>query len=111
MNKPSSNEWMRDVELSQRNVVFPDTVANEARFWRNLGDRPWTASIKIGMAVLAVFVCAWLGIFLVAARHVLWVVVLGMLLLWGPIFGLLAWAVRRNLRKIQQTRIGRRHSR
>lgn len=27
---------MRDVELSQRNTVFPDTAANEARFWRNL---------------------------------------------------------------------------
>jgi len=29
-------EWLRDIEKRQRNVVFPDTVNNEARFWRNI---------------------------------------------------------------------------
>src|SRR5439155_1019781 len=28
-------EWLQDIEARQRNVVFPDTVNNEARFWRN----------------------------------------------------------------------------
>jgi hypothetical protein len=28
--------WEHDLEARQRNIVFPDTVANEARFWRNL---------------------------------------------------------------------------
>jgi len=28
--------WERDLEARQRNIVFPDTAANEARFWRNL---------------------------------------------------------------------------
>jgi hypothetical protein len=29
-------EWLQDIEARQRNVVFPDTVNNEARFWRNI---------------------------------------------------------------------------
>jgi len=28
--------WERDLEARQRNIVPPDTIANEARFWRNL---------------------------------------------------------------------------
>src|SRR5690349_13715657 len=34
--KRKSEEWMRDVEGSQRNIVFPDTALNEARLWQNL---------------------------------------------------------------------------
>jgi len=30
------DEWLYDIEARQRNVVFSDTPANEARFWRNL---------------------------------------------------------------------------
>lgn len=29
-------EFRRDVESRQRNIVFPDTVRNEVRFWRSL---------------------------------------------------------------------------
>jgi hypothetical protein len=29
-------DWMRAVKAGQRNIVFPDTTANEARFWRNI---------------------------------------------------------------------------
>jgi hypothetical protein len=32
----SRDEWLRDIDARQRNVVFPDAAANEARFWRNL---------------------------------------------------------------------------
>ncbi|HEX6802136.1 MAG TPA: hypothetical protein VF133_00520 [Terriglobales bacterium] len=53
MNKPSRNEWMRDVELSQRNIVFPDTAANEARFWRTLISGKLTTVQVIGV----VFYC------------------------------------------------------
>jgi|SRR6185437_4938165 len=52
MNKPSSNEWMRDVELSQRNIVFPDTAANEARFWRNFGSRKLSAVQVVGFILI-----------------------------------------------------------
>ena len=29
-------EWERDIELRQRNIVFPDTNLNAGRFYRNL---------------------------------------------------------------------------
>ena len=29
-------KWHQDIESRQRNVVFPDTLYNEARLWRNL---------------------------------------------------------------------------
>jgi hypothetical protein len=32
----SLQEWERDIRNRQRNIVFPDTVLNEARFFRNL---------------------------------------------------------------------------
>ena len=39
MSKHSSrDEWLRDVDARQRNVVFPDTANNEGRFWRNVID-------------------------------------------------------------------------
>jgi len=100
--------WLQDVENHQRNLVFPDTVQNEARFWRNLANTPWKASTKLGMAVLAIFVATGIGMFVVAAiqGHIVWAVALGMILLWGPIFGAIAWATRRNLRKIEEARRG-----
>jgi hypothetical protein len=36
MNSRDHHEWRQDVDARQRNIVFPDTAANEARFWRNL---------------------------------------------------------------------------
>ena len=34
--RKTQREWLQDVEARQRNVVFPDTANNEARFWRNI---------------------------------------------------------------------------
>jgi hypothetical protein len=36
MPKQGREEWLQDVSESQRNIVFPDTVRNGGRFWRNL---------------------------------------------------------------------------
>ena len=36
MNKRSPHEFQRDIEMTQRNVVFPDTLRNETRGCRNL---------------------------------------------------------------------------
>ena len=49
------DEWLHDIEARQRNVVFPDTAANEGRFWRNIirGNRRLTTVQKIGIGVLA----------------------------------------------------------
>ena len=36
MNKQSPNEFRRDIEMRQRNLVYPDTLRNEIRGWRSL---------------------------------------------------------------------------
>ena len=97
---------MQDVEARQRSVVFPDTVQNETRFWRNLGTGPSKLSTKLGMAVLAVFVFGFGGAILVGAYKagVIWAFLLAMLLFCGSIFGAIAWATRRSLRDIEKTR-------
>ncbi|HXO34043.1 MAG TPA: hypothetical protein VN901_16965 [Candidatus Acidoferrales bacterium] len=99
-------EWLRDVEARQRNVVFPDTVQNEARFWRNLGKGPSSTSAKAGLVVLAIFVFVSAAMILVATYTggVLWEFVLGMILFCGSIFGAIAWATRRSLRNMENTR-------
>ncbi len=74
------DEWLQDLQDRQRNVVFPATVQNEARFWRNLQNSPWKTSTKFGVAILAIFVAAWLTRLLLATlqQHVLWALVLVM---------------------------------
>jgi len=107
--KHSAEEWERDIVARQRNVVFPDTVQNEARFWRNLGNRPWTLVTKVGLAVLALFV---LGFFSILARAALEEgvglrAVAVVLLIWGPVFIAIAWATRRALRNIRGSKRNR----
>jgi hypothetical protein len=55
-------EWLQDIEARQRNVVFPDTVNNEARFWRNIIEGKQKLStvqrVGIGLMVLVVGVIA-----------------------------------------------------
>ena len=105
-NQHEHERWLQDIEARQRNYVFPDTVRNEARFWRNLTEVPWTTSTKIGMAVLAVFVGAFgirLLVAVVQGHHAL-PLALGMILIWGPIFGAIAWATKRTLRRIEDGR-------
>jgi hypothetical protein len=47
-------EWQQDVNARQRNVVFPDTVQNEGRFWRNLanGKQKFAIVQAIGLALI-----------------------------------------------------------
>ena len=53
-------EWEQDIAARQRNVVFPDTVQNEARFWRNLttGKQKLTIAQGIGVALMFLTVAA-----------------------------------------------------
>jgi hypothetical protein len=57
MNRHGNNDWLRDVDARQRNIVFPDTVQNEGRFWRNA----WAGSESLNLAqwigVVVMFVC------------------------------------------------------
>jgi hypothetical protein len=106
--EPKRDQWLEDVNKRQRNLVFPDNVQNEARFWRNLANSPWKTSTKIGMSILAVFVFAWIATIIVASlqegfRTAL-ALLLAMILFCGPIFAVIAWATRRNLQNIERTR-------
>ena len=107
-NRLNRERWLHDVEARQRSVVFPDTVQNEGRFWRNLGNQGWTTTSKIGLLVLGIFVFGALATILLAVLSqgatAVWVLVLAMVLVWGPIFGLIAWATRRTLRHIDDRR-------
>jgi hypothetical protein len=107
-NRLNRERWRHDVEARQRSVVFPDTVQNEVRFWRNLGKQGWTTTSKIGLVVLGIFVFGALTTILLAVLSqgptAAWVLVLAMLLVWGPIFGLIAWATRRTWRRIDDRR-------
>jgi hypothetical protein len=102
------DQWLQDIEARQRNIVFPDTVENETRFWRNLGKGPSRTSTKAGLAVLAVFVFGSAAVILISTYRagVIWEFGLGMVLFCGSIFGVIAWATRRSLRNIQNTRRG-----
>jgi VIT1/CCC1 family predicted Fe2+/Mn2+ transporter len=114
MAKQHSRErWLHDVDARQRNVVFPDTVENEARFWRNLGKQGWTATIAIGLFVLGVFVFGSLAMILMAVfshdASAGLVLALAMVVVWGSIFGVTAWATRRTLRRIEDGRRSKGH--
>ena len=46
MSKDAKNDWLRDIDSRQRNAVFPDTVQNEGRFWRNI----WSGKTSLNLA-------------------------------------------------------------
>ncbi len=100
------DEWLQDVAARQRNIVFPNTLENETRFWRNLGTGPSKLSTKLGLAVLGIFVFSFMIAILVATYKVgvLWIFLLGMVLFCGSIFGTIAWATRRSLRRLAYER-------
>jgi hypothetical protein len=54
MKPRSRDEWLDDINARQRNVVFPDTAQNEARFWRNIisGKRHLTIAQITGVALI-----------------------------------------------------------
>jgi len=57
MKRHSKDEWLRDIDARQRNVVFPDTVQNEGRFWRNIysGEQRLNAAQWVGVLLLFIF--------------------------------------------------------
>jgi len=56
MSKHSGrDEWLRDLDARQRNVVFPDTTNNEARFWRNIINGKERLSTLQKVRILSVF--------------------------------------------------------
>jgi ABC-type nickel/cobalt efflux system permease component RcnA len=99
-------QWLRDVQDRQRSVVFPETLANETRLWRNILNGNATTLTWAGLAIFGLFVFSFIGFFLniLIQAGAVWVVALATLLVFGPIFGLIVWATRRNLRKLENSR-------
>ena len=56
--RKTRDEWLQDIQARQRNVVFPDTANNEARFWRNIidGRQRLTAVQRIGVCLMVLAV-------------------------------------------------------
>jgi hypothetical protein len=54
------DRWLGDVRQRQRNVVFPDTAANESRFWRNIisGKEKLSLSQIVGITLMYLAVSA-----------------------------------------------------
>jgi hypothetical protein len=53
----NQQEWERDIINRQRNIVFPDTVLNEGRFYRNIasGRAVYTRGQKASLLLVVVF--------------------------------------------------------
>jgi hypothetical protein len=50
-------QWERDVINRQRNIVFPDTILNEGRFYRNIasGKAVFTRGQKVSLLLIVAF--------------------------------------------------------
>jgi|ERR1051326_1601154 hypothetical protein len=50
-------DWERDIINRQRNIVFPDTVLNEARFYRNIasGQALYRPMLKLSVVALLLY--------------------------------------------------------
>lgn len=107
-------EWLQEVYDRQRNTAFPDTAANEARFWRHLFNGTRTLSsvqiacvLVLAVAVLAIVVAtfaeddsgSFLGNVLVAL--VRWALAFGILAGFLIVFGLVRRLEARRALKIK----------
>lgn len=95
-------------ELVRRGIAVPrPPVHVESDTVLHLEENPaFNAPAKVGQILLALFVFGTVASFFVAivVRDLDWkkelsTIALVMLLFWGPIFAVIAWATRRNLRK------------
>lgn len=97
MRRKGEQEWVHQVQLSQRNTVFPDTVSNEARFWRNIisGKRHLSTAQIVGIVLICGVLAApvW-GMLKAMSSIVGWLFFGGC----GVFFLLLRWIVRRALK-------------
>ena len=53
----SQQKWERDILNRQRNIVFPDTVLNEGRFYRNIasGKAVFSTGQKVSLLMIVLF--------------------------------------------------------
>jgi hypothetical protein len=92
-------EWMRDIEGHQRNIVPRDAPSYETMFWRNIisGKRRFSAVQVVGISVVGGAVAFLLWYMLVG---IVSSPIVGCLLLcgYGALFLLLRWRVRKALK-------------
>jgi hypothetical protein len=113
MNKRSANKFQRNVEVRQRNVVFPNPVPDQDTMLRNLitSKKPLSVLHVVGFSVLYLSVLSLLfitgyfafeqflgtsgsGVNRIVAGFGPWVIVL---MLCGVVFLLLRWRIRKAL--------------
>jgi len=113
MTKRSPNEFRRDIEMRQRNIVYPDTLRNETRAWRNLisSKEPLSVLQVVGILLLYSLVLSVLLLMGYAAFEQFhstsgsvlnriiagfgpWVIIV---LLCGAVFLLLRWRIQKAL--------------
>jgi hypothetical protein len=96
-HRGNREDWMRSVKASQRNIVFPDTAINEARFWRNIVSGKQHLSIPqilgIGLICVALVFPLWSLVEWMGKSIVAWL----SLGLCFAAFLLLRWRVRKAL--------------
>lgn len=66
VSRRHKQDWLNDINARQRNVVFPDAVQNEGRFWRNIwsgkqlpSGSQWVAIVVLLAAVVALVASIW----------------------------------------------------
>jgi hypothetical protein len=57
MSAHRKEDWLRDVNARQRNVVFPDTAENEGRFWRNIVSGKESLTLAQWIGILLFCLC------------------------------------------------------
>jgi hypothetical protein len=101
-------EFLQDLNSRQRNVVFPDTTRNEARFWKNIGNPAFNTPAKVGLILLGAWAFGLVAFFVYEVTREnngveqLARFALNYVLFFGPIFAVIAWATHRALRKAQR---------
>lgn len=116
MNREHEREkWLQDIHARQRNFVFPDTVQNEGRFFRNLVSNPSpNFGARVGFALLIAYVVGTVLVFVSGilsdadGKQELLAVVIAMVVFFGPIFAGIAWGTKRALKRAAAERHKRR---
>jgi hypothetical protein len=117
MSERDQDRWLKDARASQRDIVFPDTVSTERRFWRNAitGKTRLTKVHIVGFVLIFVMVTMiWWGLIHERLKYLggglsvfqkfgLFADYAGLLALFAILFLVLRWRVRRALGSIEHS--------
>ncbi len=106
-------EFERDIINRQRNIVFPDTVLNEGRFYRTLfsWETEYTTTQRICLGLLGAFLTAmgslWLAAMVGESKHGFNLFILYLLVIAVGVVGMGVMLILRGLMPPQPTRLKR----